>query len=236
MGGEQDLRGFDIRSISPVTFLPTTVNIPLVNPDGSPVPRNPANPRYGNITVPVPVNQIVFPGGDTSLVGNLEYRIPIVGPVVLAPFADVGFDGIARPSQLKLAAPELALLNGSVFGCPTLNNAFQCTGGQKFQFSQELKVLGGTNFIPRLSTGLELQVLMPIINAPFRIYWAYNALRLNEFASTPNPITRSMFPAGGAGDFTYQQAISGANFLGFSPGYLLREPRKTFRFTVATTF
>ncbi|HKW27618.1 MAG TPA: outer membrane protein assembly factor BamA [Terriglobales bacterium] len=236
MGGEQDLRGFDIRSISPVTFLPTTVNIPLVNPDGSPVPRNPANPRYGNITVPVPVNQIVFPGGDTSLVSNVEYRIPIVGPVVLAPFADLGFDGIARSSQLKLAPQELALLNGSVFGCPTLNAAFLCTGGQTFKFSQELKVLGGTNFIPRLSTGLELQVMMPIINAPFRIYWAYNALRLDEFAGTPNPISRSMFPKGGAGDFTYQQAVSGVNFLGFSPGYLLREPRKTFRFTVATTF
>jgi outer membrane protein insertion porin family len=236
MGGEQDLRGFDIRSISPITFLPTTVNIPVVNPDGSPVPRNPANPRYGNITVPVPVNQIVFPGGDTSLVTNLEYRIPIVGPVVLAPFADLGFDGIARPSQLKLAPQELALLNGTTFGCPTLNSAFLCTGGQKFQYSQELKVLGGTNFIPRLSTGLELQVMMPIINAPFRIYWAYNALRLNQFATTPNPITRDMFPKGGAGDFTYQQAISGVNFLGFSPGYLLREPRKTFRFTVATTF
>ena len=236
MGGEQDLRGFDIRSISPVTFLPTTVNIPLVNPDGSPVPRNPANPRYGNITVPVPVNQIVFPGGDTSLVSNVEYRIPIVGPVVLAPFADLGFDGIARASQLKLAPQELALLNGSVFGCPELNAAFLCTGGQTFKFSQELKVLGGTNFIPRLSTGLELQVMMPIINAPFRIYWAYNALRLDQFSGTPNPISRSMFPKGGAGDFTYQQAVSGVNFLGFSPGYLLREPRKTFRFTVATTF
>jgi outer membrane protein insertion porin family len=45
-----------------------------------------------------------------------------------------------------------------------------------------------------------------------------------------------MFPKGGAGDYTYQQAVSGVNFLGFSPGYLLREPRKTFRFTVATTF
>ena len=193
-------------------------------------------PAGADVTVPVPVNQIVFPGGDTSLVSNVEYRIPIVGPVVLAPFVDVGFDGIARPSQLKLAPQELARLNGSVFGCPTLNNAFLCTGGQTFQFSDELKVLGGTNFIPRMSTGLELQVMMPIINAPFRIYWAYNALRLNDFANTPNPITRSMFPKGGAGDFTYQQAVSGANFLGFSPSYLLREPRKTFRFTVATTF
>jgi outer membrane protein insertion porin family len=40
-----------------------------------------------------------------------------------------------------------------------------------------------------------------------------------------------MFPAGAAGDFTFQQAVSA-----FNPSYLLREPRKTFRFTVATTF
>jgi outer membrane protein insertion porin family len=40
-----------------------------------------------------------------------------------------------------------------------------------------------------------------------------------------------MFPAGSAGDYTYQQAK-----FTYSPNFLLREPRKTFRFTVATTF
>jgi outer membrane protein insertion porin family len=98
-------------------------------------------------------------------------------------------------------------------------------------FSGDLKTLSGTNFVPRMSSGLELQVLMPVIHAPFRVYWAYNALRLNTFATNPTPITRSMFPAGGAGDFTYQQAIAQ-----FSPAFQLREPRKTFRFTVSTTF
>ena len=82
-----------------------------------------------------------------------------------------------------------------------------------------------------MSTGLELQVIMPIVNAPFRIYYAYNPLRLDTITTTPTPITRSMFPAGAAGDFTYKQAISLYN-----PSYLLREPLKTFRFTVATTF
>jgi outer membrane protein insertion porin family len=72
---------------------------------------------------------------------------------------------------------------------------------------------------------------VPIINAPFRIYWAYNALRMNKFVSTPSQITRSMFPAGGAGDFTFQQALAS-----FAPDYRLLEPRKTFRFTVSTTF
>jgi outer membrane protein insertion porin family len=82
-----------------------------------------------------------------------------------------------------------------------------------------------------MSTGLEFQVFLPVINAPFRIYYAYNPLRLDTTTSTPTPITRGMFPAGAAGDFTYQQALSL-----YGPRYLLREPRKTFRFTVATTF
>jgi len=78
---------------------------------------------------------------------------------------------------------------------------------------------------------LEFQVLMPVINQPFRIYYAYNPLRLNTTTPTPNRITRDMFPPGGAGDFTYQNAISA-----FAPDFRLREPRTTFRFTVSTTF
>jgi outer membrane protein insertion porin family len=82
-----------------------------------------------------------------------------------------------------------------------------------------------------MSTGLELQMFLPVVNAPFRIYWAYNPLRLDGPANPPIPITRSMFPAGAAGDYTYKLAVNT-----YAPSFLLREPRKTFRFTVATTF
>ena len=47
MGGDTDIRGFDIRAISPVSFFPNAVTIPLQNPDGTTVPLNPANPRQG---------------------------------------------------------------------------------------------------------------------------------------------------------------------------------------------
>ena len=40
MGGENDLRGFDTRSVSPVAFLPSSTTIQLRNPDGSIVPRD----------------------------------------------------------------------------------------------------------------------------------------------------------------------------------------------------
>jgi outer membrane protein insertion porin family len=242
MGGDTDLRGFDIRSISPIAFFVQTASLPLVNPDdpciansGIPctgVPKDPNNPRRGTWTVPVPVYRLIFPGGDTSIVGNLEYRIPIAGPVTLAPFIDTGMDMVLRPSQLQINQQQLSLLNNTPFGCASLDRNVNCVStGSITTFSPNVNVVSGTNYQPRMSTGLELQVIMPIVNAPFRIYYAYNPLRLNEFVSTPSQITRSMFPPGGAGDITYQRAIQS-----FVPGYALKEPKKTFRFTVATTF
>jgi outer membrane protein insertion porin family len=233
MGGENDIRGFDIRSISPVAFLPSSNVVTLRNPDGTPVPKNPANPRQGNWTIPIPVDQIVFPGGDLSAWANLEYNITIAGPVRLGPFFDTGIDSILRPSQLQIATVQYDQVISTLFGCPQLDQGYNCVGGKILSPtpSQQLQVLSSTNWTPRASTGLELKVFMPVINAPFRFYWAYNVLRLDEQTTPPIPIQRSMFPAGAAGDYTYHQAVNS-----FAPDFLLREPRKTFRFTVATTF
>jgi outer membrane protein insertion porin family len=82
-----------------------------------------------------------------------------------------------------------------------------------------------------MSTGLELQVFLPVVNAPFRIYWAYNPVRLDELAQSPTPVLRSMFPNTDAGEYTYLLTRNT-----FATRYQLREPRKTFRFTVGTTF
>ncbi len=35
LGGENDLRGFDIRTVSPIAYLPSVQNVALKNPDGS---------------------------------------------------------------------------------------------------------------------------------------------------------------------------------------------------------
>jgi outer membrane protein insertion porin family len=231
MGGENDLRGFDIRSVSPIAFLPNKTVVNLTNPDGTVVLKNPNNPRQGLYQIPVPIASIVQPGGDFSTFGNVEYRVAIVGPVTLAPFMDLGVDPIIRQSQLRINSGQLSDINTTLFGCPALDISFNCVGGQHLTFSQYLKPAPHTNWTPRMSTGLELQVMLPVINAPFRIYWAYNPLRLDSTATSPTAITRSMFPAGAAGDYTYQQAINS-----FASNFTLREPRKTFRFTVATTF
>jgi len=93
----------------------------------------------------------------------------------------------------------------------------------------------------RMSTGLELQTMLPVVNAPFRIYYAYNAMRLNGTALPPIQITRNMFPCPNPGSSTCHDLAAGNYTYGLTRStigstYTLLEPRKTFRFTVATTF
>lgn len=239
MGGESDLRGFDVRTISPYVFVTSARNVTLTNPDGTVVPVDPANPRRGclvgqappcGIQIPVPITNITLPGGDASFVGNFEYRIHVFGPVTLAPFADFGLDMATRTSQLKVSTDSLSVINSTNFGCPQFVN-FQCVGGSPLKISGDLQPVSGTNYVPRMSTGLELQVLLPIVQQPFRIYYAFNPMILDTTIKNTGLITRGMFPVGAAGDFTYLNTLAV-----FAPDFKLKEPRKTFRFTISTTF
>ncbi|MGC1361312.1 MAG: outer membrane protein assembly factor BamA [Silvibacterium sp.] len=230
-GGEADLRGFDIRSATPYGFVPTRVLFNLTNPDGTTVPRDPTNPSLGAIQVPIPVYGIASIGGDTSFTSNFEYRIPIYARTVsFNIFDDFGMDMAIDNSQLRQSPEGAAILNSPLYGCPNYNNG-ACQGGVPIKFSTTINPIAGTNYVPRMSTGAELDVMMPIINAPFRIYYAYNPLRLKEDFYAQDLITRSMFPAGAAGDYTYAQAQQAYGSL-----YQLQEPRKTFRLAVSTTF
>ena len=69
--------------------------------------------------IEVPIQRLVYPGGDTSIVGNVEYRIPIAGPVTLALFVDTGMNMAVRQSQLRLSDQLVNQLNNTPFGCPT---------------------------------------------------------------------------------------------------------------------
>ncbi len=236
MGGDTDLRGFDTRSITPYTFITTTSNVNLLTPSNAQVLVDPGNPQRGYVTVPLAVQQLVFTGGDASMVANIEYRIPIAGPVSLAIFNDFGYDVVLRNSQLRLSQTQISTLNQTPFFCPTqqlplnsCNSVFLGSLGRTI--SSQLNVVPGTNWQPRDSTGLELQVMMPIINAPFRIYYAYNPLRVDRTVTTPYPFSRSLFPAGDLGTYTWIQTKNA-----LAPTYRIREPLKTFRFTVSTTF
>jgi outer membrane protein insertion porin family len=245
-GGESDVRGFDIRASTPYVFIPVRVNFNLTNPDGSLVPKNPTNAALGDVQIPIPVYRVVQIGGDTQLTSNLEYRIPIVSQVTFAFFTDFGLTFNTQDSQLRQSVSGASITQSPQYGCPVVENG-SCYGGvpgSALHFSQYLSTVPNTNFVPRMSNGAELQVILPVVNAPFRIYYAYNPLRLYRNipqqlalpltapANDPTALTfRSLFPNTGAGDYTYAQAVQdyGAN-------YLLREPRKTFRLTVSTTF
>jgi outer membrane protein insertion porin family len=245
-GGEAQLRGFDIRAATPYGYVPTRVNVQLTNPDGTCVPRDPTQPQLNQcIQVPLPIYGIASIGGDTNLITNVEYRIPIVGSVTFALFDDFGIDTAMNKSQLKQSPEGFASLTAPLYGCPVWNNG-SCQGGipgSQVGFLRNIHPISGTNFVPRMSTGAELSVIMPVINAPFRFFWAYNPLRLNEQpycnlglgshkdSCSGELITRSMFPTGGAGDYTYAEAAAA-----YGARDLFREPRKTFRFTVSTTF
>jgi outer membrane protein insertion porin family len=229
-GGEQELRGFDIRSGTPYAFIPQRTQFILTNPDGTPVPRDPTNPTLGNITVPIPTYGIVSVGGDTQFTSNIEYRIPLGGPVTFKLFDDFGMSVATRQSQLVESVLAIDQLNAPLYGCPVYVNG-SCQGGHQIHFDDTIRPLEGTNAVPRMSVGGEVSVLLPIVRAPFRIFYAYNPLRLLEQIRSENLITRDMFPAGGAGDFSYAQSQQLYGSL-----FQLREPRKTFRLAVSTTF
>ena len=246
-GGEGDLRGFDIRGATPYGYVPNRATVQLTNPDGTCVPRDPNNPQLNQcLLIPLPVYGISSIGGDTSLTTNAEYRIPIAGPVMISFFDDFGIDTALNKSQLKQSPEGFASLTAPLYGCPVFNNG-ACQGGipgSQVGFQENIRPISGTNFVPRMSLGSEISVIMPVINAPFRLYYAYNPLRLyqtpycnsviiggNKGSCSAELITRDLFPPGGAGDYTYQEALQG-----YGARYLFREPRKTFRLTVSTTF
>ncbi len=231
-GGESDIRGFGIRTGTPYAFIPTRVLFNLTNPDGTPVSRQPgAAQTQQAVQVPLPVYGIVSAGGDTSLVNNIEYRIPLVGrTAALELFNDFGIDLSLDKNQLRQSPQGIANLDSPLYGCRSYVNG-SCQGGIPIIFNNNVQIISGTNLVPRDSLGAQVSVLLPIVNAPFRIYYAYNPLRLFKSVPPNSLITRQLFPEGSAGDFTYQQASQLYGSL-----YQLREPAKTFRLTVGTTF
>jgi outer membrane protein insertion porin family len=76
MGGEDDVRGFDILTISPIAFIPTSAPVAVLNADGTArtqagVDKN-GNPVKVPVSVTVPAYQLILPGGDTYGVFNYE--------------------------------------------------------------------------------------------------------------------------------------------------------------------
>jgi outer membrane protein insertion porin family len=223
LGGEQDLRGFDVRSVAPIGFIPVSTSTTFTYLD--PTRLNAAGePTTQAFTVPTLNYQITFPGGDTQSVLNAEYRIPIAGPVTVALFSDLGTVGIWKRNQLQLNADGFASL------------AAQYPGAV---LSSQLPIAGETNFKLRASTGVEVVINLPIINQPFRLYWSYNLRRLSQQIIAPPSVfdipdsVKQTLPFG-----AYEsQILPQINSLLFNSQRInYFEPVRTFRFTVSRTF
>jgi hypothetical protein len=91
--------------------------------------------------------------------------------------------------------------------------------------------------------GIEFGVNLPIVQAPFRIYYAYNLNRLYSQIAAPNPFvnqsTLNNWKAtldANTPNLWENQIVPQLNFLN-NPGRLnYFEPKTTFRFTVGKTF
>jgi outer membrane protein insertion porin family len=140
LGDEFTIRGYNVRSISPIvpldTFV-TTRNVVLsTTATGTPVDAGlPA--QFTNLGVFTGVNgnnraqlprTFTSVGGDTQLLGNFEYRVPIFGPLTMAAFVDVGTVFNLRTGGDQVFSSEF--LNSNDF-LPTLG-AIPCRGSIAF--------------------------------------------------------------------------------------------------------
>ena len=273
LGDEYTIRGYNTRSVGPIaptqSYL-TTRNVQIaLNNSGTVTPPDElllpsqqaaliaaatftgadgANPlQFGQ-------NSVQFIGGDTQLLGNFEYRIPIFGPASLAAFADIGTAFNLRKSDPQfinsnffpdnsflgagaLTSAFLGSQTGLVFQ-PLLANDFTAALGannsgrvltrqeyvglpvserenvQRFFLRGDVQtntvIRTGESVLSkfgdfRSSLGLELRVQIPVVNAPFRLIYAFN----------PNA----------------RQSVNVNNLT-----LPLREERSVFRFSVGRTF
>lgn len=131
-GGEDTIRGYNVRSISPIAQIDTSYTsnnvqaIDLIS--NNPLPIQRPGRRFRGVDASV-LKQFTFTnkllgnsaipdfrpvGGDSQIIYNLEYRIPLVGPLSMALFADAGTsfniaslkDVLLVPNASKMIIPS----------------------------------------------------------------------------------------------------------------------------------
>jgi outer membrane protein insertion porin family len=231
LGGEDTVRGFDFFTISPWAFIPTTTTTRIFYQDPTKLDGG-GKPILQQINVPILQYVATRPGGDYEAVGNIEYRIPIAGPVSASVFGDAGLDGILRPGQLQLDQGALTQLQQQ-YPNPDFPNTI---------INKRLQVASGSNFKPRTSVGAEIVVQLPIVNAPFRFYYAYNPTRLTTTITQPRGAyflsdqQKRSLPPGVLQAQIVPQLNTILDFQALRIPSSLFEAKHTFRFTVSRTF
>jgi len=233
LGGEQDVRGYEFYTISPFVFIPysTTTTVQFFNPEHLTLSGRPTLE-----TLPVNILEYVptRPGGDLQGVFNAEYRIPLVKTyVIMNFFNDIGIDGTVHDVQIDPSATAL------------LQEQYPNADFPNTRVGTTLPIAKGTNFRPHTSAGIEFDIQIPIIQAPFRIFYAYNYLRLTRTIVPPEgafyvpPAERQALEQLGVYDTQIVPGLQNALFQTRSgqtipPGLL--EPATSLRFAVSRTF
>lgn len=266
LGDEFTIRGYNVRSISPIAPLDVFVTSRNVSVSGTPagalvdVGALPATLQQqlvniGTFTGPTGANvvqidrQFRFLGGDTQLLGNFEYRIPIFGPVALAAFADIGSafnltTGADQTFSTEFLADQ-----------PFLNTAGGLNGLVKRRYPQlAFSQLSGGLLIQgdRLITQEELSALTrvgpldPITALPFGVQPVF--LRGEAQTNTVARVSQSLFSK--IGDYRsslglelrIQMPVINVPFrfiYAINPNAkqtLLQEEKRVFRFSIGRTF
>ena len=273
LGSENDIRGYDSRAIGPIapfdTYVTTRNVVVATNPAGTPLTDTGITDptllqdiaAFGTLTGPgganpsLPSKTFRFIGGDTELLGNFEYRLPLFGPATLAAFADIGsvfnlrktgtqqINSTFLPDDTFLgpaAITRLALANA-----PTLENSFSSL----LLFHN--RILTQTDFINEFCNGNRAGCptsLSPEITPLFLRGEAQqnSLLRVNDAAFSKI----SDFKSSVGLELRVQVPIVNVPFrliyyynpnarIGFTeelPGIFLPGKRNGFRFTVGRTF
>ncbi len=140
LGSEYDVRGYNFRSIGPLaptsTYVTSRNVVVASNATGDPVvipglssDVTNALGQLGTFTGATGTNSAfvntsyqIIPG-DTQLLGNFEYRIPIFGPVSMAAFADIGTSFNLRKTGTENINSDF-LRDDLFVGAGTLNRLF----------------------------------------------------------------------------------------------------------------
>ncbi|HMQ03091.1 MAG TPA: outer membrane protein assembly factor BamA [Pyrinomonadaceae bacterium] len=273
LGSENDIRGYNTRSIGPISPFDTYVtsrNVSITaNSFGTPVPQE----GFENPQIPIELAQIGlltgfdganpalfsrnyrFVGGDTQLLTNFEYRIPLFGPATLAAFADVGSVFNLRktgtqiinteflPDEQLLGAGRLTAL--ALINTPTLESSF----GSILYYRG--RVMTKTDFINEFCRGNRFGCptsLSPEVQQLFlRGEVQQNSLlrvddsafnKFNDFKASVGLELRVQVPVVNV-PFRLIYYYNPNAKLGFTeqlPGIFLPGKRNGFRFTVGRTF
>ncbi|PYS95185.1 MAG: hypothetical protein DMF65_14430, partial [Acidobacteria bacterium] len=278
LGDETTIRGYNVRSISPIAPLEvfiTSRNVSVSNSpvgDLAPVASISDNLRrqlvtLGTFTGASGSNSVLvgrdlrFIGGDTQLLGNFEYRVPIFGPVSIAAFADIGsaFNLTTKTDQTfstQFLADQPFLQSIGVGGLTELavrrNPQLALSPLSNFFDSQGLPIRGLLVQGDRLLTKEEFSALTrvgpvdPLTGLPFGVQTLF--LRGEAQENTVARISQSLFSKLGdyrssfGAELRIQMPVVNVPFrfiYAYNPNArstLFLEKKSVFRFSIGRTF